>query len=179
MVTVTSALPGEGHELIAANLALIAAAESREARVLLVDADVRRPSLHRLFGVPAAPGLGELSAGATTLESALRAAGPSGLSLIAAGEPGAGALPSAALGQQLTALRARFDLIYIAAPPLLVNADGAFLARAGDGTLLVILAGETSRQSVAEAIDVLGDAPLLGCVLNGARPRRALGRPGG
>lgn len=176
VLTVTSATAGEGKSLTAANLALIAAAERAGERVLLVDADLRRPSLHALFGIPAAPGLAEVLAGRASAEDAVRPLGLAGLNLLTAG--GVEAFhaqvppPCAALGRVLQHLRAAFDAVYLDVPPLLCCAEGAFLASESDGTVLVVRAGETSRQVVAQAMEVLGEARLLGCVLNGVESRR-------
>ncbi|MDR0966229.1 MAG: CpsD/CapB family tyrosine-protein kinase [Myxococcales bacterium] len=198
VLTVTSAMGGEGKSLTAANLALIAASERGSTeRILLIDADLRRPSLHALFGVPLSPGLAEVASGHCALEQALRPLGIAGLSLLSAGGGGEerggtgrrarsrgarsaraamSSTPHAALGNVLARLRAAFDAIYLDVPPLLASADGAFWASESDGTLLVVRAGETSRQMVAQALEALGEARLLGCVLNAVEARRSCHR---
>lgn len=181
VVAVTSATDGEGKSLTAANLALIAAGERVSERVLLVDADLRRPSLHVFFGVPAAPGLFELARGEVTSAVAVRSLKGCGLCLLTAGAlPGArdvsGAMTGAALERVIGALRQDFDAVYLDVPPLLSCADGAFLAGVSDGALIVVRAFQTSRQMVAQAVETLGKARLLGCVLNGVEARRQGGR---
>lgn len=179
VLAVTSATSGEGKSLTVANLALIAAAERTGERILLVDADLRRPRLHALFGTQASPGLFEVMSGQATLEEAVRPlVNTAGLNLLTAGglaatrDQVAPPLPCAALGHALARLRAAFDAVYLDVPPLLSCAEGAFLAGESDGVVLVVRAGETSRQMVAEAMEMLGETRVLGCVLNGVESRQ-------
>ncbi len=181
VIAVTSATDGEGKSLTAANLALIAAMERVSERVLLVDADLRRPSLHALFGVPVGPGLLELVRGEVTAAAAVRSLGGCGLALLTAGalsgaREGISAITGTALERVIGALRQEFDAVYLDVPPLLSCADGAFLAGVSDGALIVVRAFQTSRQVVAQAVETLGKARLLGCVLNGVEARRQTGR---
>ncbi len=170
VVTLTSAVAGEGKSLTAANLALVAAASDPRRRVLLVDGDLRRPRLGALLDVEERPGLGEFLAGEALLPEVVRKAPGSPLQVIPAGAPreDAGRLLS---GQTMRLLleqaRTHWDEIYLDASPVLPVADGALLAGLGDGVVLVVKAGATSRGLVARAIETLAGARLLGCVLNG------------
>ena len=116
--------------------------------------------------------------GEVTIEEAVRPLDIAGLNLLTAGGVAAmhgqmaGPPTCAALGRVLADLRANFDAVYLDVPPLLACADGAFLAGESDGAVLVVRAGETSRQMVAQAMEMLGQARLLGCVLNGVESRR-------
>ena len=86
------------------------------------------------------------------------------------------AITGTALERVIGALRQEFDAVYLDVPPLLSCADGAFLAGVSDGALIVVRAFQTSRQVVAQAVETLGKARLLGCVLNGVEARRQTGR---
>ncbi|MGC4113846.1 MAG: CpsD/CapB family tyrosine-protein kinase [Myxococcales bacterium] len=170
VVTLTSAVPGEGKSLTAANLALVAAASDPRRKILLIDGDLRRPRLGSLLDVEGRPGLGDFLAGEVTLPEVVRKVPGSPLQLITAGPPreDAGLLLS---GQTMRLLleqvRTHWDEIYLDASPVLPVADGALLAGLGDGVVLVVKAGVTSRMLVSRAIETLSGARLLGCVLNG------------
>jgi tyrosine-protein kinase Etk/Wzc len=171
-ILVTSAAPREGKTLIAANLGLTFAREG--ARVLLVDCDLRRPRLHRLFGVPAAPGLIELlSAEATVVPSmpAIRHTELAGLSLLPCGALAPHAhelLKPQQLRRLLNDLSGQFDVIILDTPPVLVSADAALLAPLADGAILVVRAGQTDRASAERACQYLiaAGAHFLGALLN-------------
>ncbi len=170
IVALTSAVSGEGKSVTAANLALVAAAADAKRRVLLVDADLRRPRLHLLLDVEGRPGLGELLAQEATAQEVLRQPALSRLTVLPAGAPrdDAGVLiASAAMKRFLEQARAHFDEIYLDAPPVLPVADGALLASMSDAAVLVVRAGETARGLVWQAVESLSGARLLGCVLNG------------
>lgn len=170
VIALTSAVSGEGKSLSAANLALVAAAADPNRRVLLVDADLRRPRLHLLLGVDNRPGLGDFLAGEATLQEVVRRPRGSPLMVIPAGPPreDAGQLVGGATMKLfLEQARSHFDEIYLDAPPVLPVADGALLASMSDGVALVVRAGVTSRTLVGQAMETLAGTRLLGCVLNG------------
>lgn len=171
VVAITSAVAGEGKSLTAANLALVAAAADPGRRVLLVDADLRRPRLHLLLGVEGRPGLGDFLAGDAVLtEVVRRPAGGSHLMVLPAGAPREDAgqlIGGVTMRRFLEQGRSHFDEIYLDVPPVLPVADGALLAGLSDASLLVIRAGATSRSWVMQALESLQGTRLLGCVLNG------------
>jgi protein-tyrosine kinase len=169
VVALTSAISGEGKSLTAANLALVAAAADPTRRVLLVDADLRRPRQHLLLGVDNRPGLGDFLAGEATLQEVVRRPRGSPLMVLPAGQPreDAGQLVAGAtMKLLLEQARAHFDEIYLDVPPVLPVADGALLAGLSDGVALVVRAGATSRALVGQAVETLAGTRLLGCVLN-------------
>jgi capsular exopolysaccharide synthesis family protein len=168
VLAVTSAGRREGRTTTAANLALTAAREGRA--VVLVEADLRRPTLGRLLGLSPRPGVADVLAGRAALGEALVRVGP--LAVLLAGDAGddPGALlrgPAAAA--LLDQLRAAYDLVVLDAPPALAFADGDRLSGDADAALLVVRAGTTPRQVVRLALDALGDR-AAGIVLNDVDP---------
>ena len=168
-LVVTSAMPQEGKTVIAANLAMAVAREGM--RVLLIDADLRRPSLHRLFGVARSPGLAQALADGTSLDAVTRETSISGLSLLPCGS-----LPSnptdlmrgVRVRELLARIGSTYDLVIIDTPPVLPVADASIIAGASDGVLMVVRAGKTSRALTQEACGRLAavGANLVGTVLN-------------
>jgi len=169
VVAVSSAVYGEGKSLTAANLAYVAALDG-DRRVLLVDADLRRPRIHALLGVAGEPGLADFLEDRVPLTQGVRRPEGTRLQVLPAGglrgDP-AHVAGGAVLRLFLEKVRDHYDEIYVDAPPVLPLADGPRIAGMSDGVVLVIRAGSTSRERVAEALDVLAGASLLGCVLNG------------
>jgi capsular exopolysaccharide synthesis family protein len=163
LLAVTSAGRGEGRTTTAVNLALTAALDGRAT--LLVEADLRHPSLARLLGLAPRAGLGEVLEGGAEIAQAVTPLGP--LAVLAAGvaqDPGA-ALRSPAAAALAERLRAEWELVILDAPPALAFADGDRLAGESDAALLVVRAGRTPRQVVRTALDALGDRGA-GLVLN-------------
>ncbi len=176
---VTSPAASDGKTTVAANLALSLAELGRE--VLLVDADLRRPRLHRIFGTGNRTGLSGLLRTGPLSEAAMRQAivaldGSPGLSLLASGvapHGGAGLLHSEALASLLEELRRRFDVVIVDTPPALAVSDARVLARHADGAVLVVRAGHTSAAQALQAETVLraDGVKLLGAVLSSWDPR--------
>jgi capsular exopolysaccharide synthesis family protein len=166
-VAVTSASRGEGRTTTAANLALIAAQEGRA--VVLVDGDLRQPSVASLFGLAPRAGLAEVLDGTSELSQAVVRVGQ--LSVLCAGDVRD---PAAAIRHPRTVaimdqLRAAYDLVVLDAPPALAFSDGERLAAASDAAVLVVRAGVTPRQVVRLALESLGDR-AAGVVLNDVDP---------
>lgn len=176
---VTSAVPGEGKSTVSANVAFTFAQAGR--RVILLDGDMRRPSLHRIFQVPNSHGLTTLlRADNLALSSIAHATEEPNLQLITTGplppNP-AELLGSKRMRELLARLSAEADLIVVDSPPLHAVTDAAVLGAELDGTLLVIHAGRTRRGAVSqarEALDRVG-ANLLGVTLNRLTDRSARG----
>jgi capsular exopolysaccharide synthesis family protein len=168
VIVVTSPGKGDGKSLSAANLAL-AMAQEFQRRVLLVDADLRRPHLHRLFGVPAGPGLADVTVGAAALEDALVTLPDHHLTLLRAGTPPghpAELLGSTPMRRALEMLKGRFDRIVMDAPPAAPLADVGILAPLADAVLLIVRAGVTTRPAIERALDIVDRSRVLGLVLN-------------
>ena len=166
-IAITSAAPGEGKTTIAVNLAIAFAHGG--ARVALVDADLRRARLHRMFRTPRAPGLAEVTQG-TPLSSAVRPTGIQNLFVLPGGDPRAiaNAVGETALRALLRELGEEFDLVIIDTPPVLALADASVVAATADTTLFVVHAGRTPRavaQQALQQLEVVG-ARVAGTVLN-------------
>jgi protein-tyrosine kinase len=171
VVALTSAMAGEGKTVTAVNLALAAARARPEKRILLIDADLRRSQVGKVLGVRSKPGLSELLAGDCEPRDVLRRFTSSTLALIPAGatpEEPTHALASARMKGLLELVRNNFDEVYVDLPPTLPFADAGILAHRADGVLMVIRANNTPMRAVNQALEQLGGATVLGCVLNGA-----------
>jgi receptor protein-tyrosine kinase len=166
-VMVTSASPGDGKTLTAINLALVLA-ESYRYRVLLVDADLRRPSIANVVDLAEGTGLSEALRAATPQKLALAQLTPR-LTLLPAGGPTMNsieALISPRMRQILDEAMAKFDWVVLDAPPVGPTADARLISQLAGGTLFVIRAGKSQHPEVAQAIDVVGRDQILGVVLN-------------
>ena len=154
LVLVTSALPGEGKSTVSVNLARTAAADRR---VLLIDADLRRPNLTNTLGLRTAAGLSDVIAGHCELQDALRKDPRTGLYVIGGSHRLHGAdalslLGSAEMDSLLTFARRCFDLVIIDSAPLLPIADTRLLTEMVDGVVMVIASEQTSSDAVATAL---------------------------
>jgi capsular exopolysaccharide synthesis family protein len=173
---VTSTVAEEGKSVTAANVAL--ALSARHPRVLLVDADLRRPGIHALLSLRPEPGLAELleARGAETTAAVQRVEGAA-LQVMAAGRTAAGApdlLEPEALARLLAGLRGVFDWIVLDSPPVGQVADALALARVVDAIALVVRAERTPRTAAARTLQRLAEAGAasVSVVLNGARVDR-------
>ncbi len=168
-VMVTSPGGGEGKSITAANLALTMAQEFQR-RVVLVDADLRRPSVQALFGLDGSgPGLSEVLAGEATLDEALVYLPDYGLTVLPAGATPqfpTELLGSAAMRRALDTLRARFDRVLLDLPSVMPLADVGTVAPLADGVVMVVRAGTTQRPALDQALSTLEDTQVLGVVLN-------------
>ena len=167
-IIVTSPAKGDGKSLTAANLALTMAQEYQQ-RVAVIDADLRRPALHQLFGVPEAPGLTDVLMGGLSLEEALVTLPDHHLTLLPSGVPAthpAELLGSAAMRRTLDTLRTRFDRVILDMPPVSPLADVHIVAAMADGLLMIVRAGITQKPAIERALAGLDPAKVLGLVLN-------------
>jgi capsular exopolysaccharide synthesis family protein len=175
VLLVTSTLAGEGKSLTALNLAKTLA--SSDERVLLVDADLRRPQLSALVRARREPGLADLIAGGGRPEDAVQTL-TAELSLLPAGTPvarnPADLLSTESFRALLARLRGTYDRIVFDTPPVGAVADALVLAPLVDGVLVVARAGKVTRDAVARVLERLTQARgrVLGIVLNRARPER-------
>lgn len=166
-VMVTSALPGDGKTMTAVNLALVLS-ESYHKQVLLIDADLRHPSIAKL-GIGGA-GLSEGLGAKHDQKLTLTAITPR-LTLLPAGRPvpdPISLLTSTRMRRIVTEATERFDWVIVDAPPMGPVTDANLLAAMVDGTLLVVRAGTTQYPAVQKAVEGIGRERLLGVVLNGA-----------
>lgn len=174
-IVVTSARPEDGKTTVACNLAMAVAQGGR--RVLLVDANLRRPSLQNVFSAIKAKGLSNLLIGEGVLESFVVKTELPLLDVL-----GSGPLPpnpAELLGGEpcrafLLEARSRYDQVIIDAPPVLLASDASVLSTLVDGVILVVRAKENSRGVARRAITTLSDvnAHLFGAVLNAAQVTR-------
>jgi non-specific protein-tyrosine kinase len=174
---VTSAGPGEGKTTTAANLAITMAQAGR--RVVLVDCDLRRPSLHKLFGLSNEEGLSSLFLdSAPSLENIMYATRLESLKVIPSGpvppNP-AEMLDSNLMKRVFSDLRAQSDMLILDSPPTLAVADASILGARCSGAILVVDAGRTRTDACRRAVDTLGNTgtKILGVVLNKITSRRA------
>lgn len=171
-ITLTSTQPGEGKSTICAHLAI--AATNMGQRVLLIDADMRCPTQHIIFGLKNQMGLSNLLSGnSKTLKPILQTIpGNPKLQILSAGQrpptPG-GLLSSRRMGRMMEVLRQHYDLIIIDTPPLMGITDAKLVSTHTDGMLLATQMGKTPRDKVMHTLTDLGNtiqAPLLGLVVN-------------
>jgi capsular exopolysaccharide synthesis family protein len=168
-LVITSSLPSEGKTRTAANLA-IAIAQAGQ-RVVLVEADLRRPRVNSYLGLLDDVGVTTVLLGQVTLDEALQPYGDLPLQVLACGRvpPNPSELLSSDRMQHLLAeLRERADVIIVDAPPLLPVTDAAVLARQADGAVLVVRHGKTTYAQVDRAVENLrlAGARLLGTIVN-------------
>ena len=167
-ILITSPQKGEGKSVTASNLALTMAQELQR-RVVLVEADLRKPSLQHLFGLPPGPGLSEYLSGGADLKDAMRFVPEHNLTLLTAGAAPinpAELLGSTAMRRLIDHLRSRFDRVIFDTPPVLPLADVAILAPLVDGSMLVVRAGVTPKPAIENALRAFDSSRLLGVVLN-------------
>ena len=182
-VMVTSAFAGEGKSFCAINLAMSIAAE-RDTHVLLVDADVARPSLPRELGFESSRGLMDWLTD-TTLDigELVQPTNVDKLSILTAGrhhEQATEFLASESMGQLLDHLSDRYDdrIIIFDTPPLLITTEARVLAAYMGQIVMVVEAGNTSREAVKDALASIGSPEVVGMVLNKSRESRAVGYQG-
>jgi polysaccharide biosynthesis transport protein len=166
---VTSAGPGEGKTTTASNLAAAHAEQGK--RTLLIDGDLRRPSVHRNFNLPSVVGLSNALMGELSWrEACMHVEHTPNLDILPAGPPSrrAADLVGRGLTQLLEEAASEYDLVVLDAPPLLGFAEPLQMATAADGVLVVARAGQTSRKAVATVLATLTRlrARVVGVVLN-------------
>ena len=170
IIMVTSALPQEGKTTTSINCAVVLA--QKGVRVLLIDADLRRPSIHKTLGMGPHSGLSNVLTGSTTLEKAItRTAILPNLFVLAAGTPPpnpAELLASTNMKDVLAQLCQEYDHIVIDTPPALSVTDAVVLSPRADAVVLVIRSGQTTKNALRRSRDILTqvNAKVVGVLLN-------------
>jgi protein-tyrosine kinase len=172
LIMVTSALPGEGKTFTAINLAMSIAAELDNS-VMLVDADVARPSLLRTFGLPVGPGLLDLLQGRAQISDVLLRTNVDKLTLLPSGHPQARAtemLASDAMRQLLDDMAQRYAdrIIIFDSPPVLLTTEARALAAHMGQIVVVVQAGKTLQREVQHALSTIEACPVKLMLLNQA-----------
>ena len=173
-LVVTSPAPGEGKSTAVANLAVTMAQSGR--RTILVDCDLRRPTLHELFSLPMSPGLTSLALEDLT-ELPLQETGIDNLWLLSSGPKPpnpADLLGANRMDQVISLLSGLADVVLFDAPPIIAASDAVILGAKADGVLLVIQAGKSRRDQAERARELLKQAKvrLVGVALTNA-PRES------
>jgi len=168
-LVVTSTGPGEGKSLVSSNLAVSLAQAGQ--RVLLIDADMRKPKAHEIFRMKQEPGLSNVMVGSAKASEAVRKTNVPGLWVIMAGRIPPN--PAELLGSQrfkdfMSSLRSHFDWIIVDSPPIMAVTDASLIAHNATGVVFVIGAEMTSRHAAKQALDQLeqANARFVGAVLN-------------
>lgn len=169
-IMVTSPDMGEGKTVTAVNLA-VAIANQFDHTVLLVDADLRRPSVHEYLGISQSPGLADYLSGKAALPDVLMKTGLGKLVVLQAGnvpENPSELISSDKMRKFVQEVKDRYGDRYIIfdSSPLLLTADSLSLSNYVDGVLLVIQAGRTVPKAATQALSLLKGCPVLGVVFN-------------
>jgi capsular exopolysaccharide synthesis family protein len=170
VIIVTSALPQEGKTTTSMNTALVLA--QKGVRVLLIDADLRRPSIHKILGMGPRSGLSNVLTGSATLQQTItRSSILPNLYILPAGTPPpnpAELLASTNMRDVLEELRGQYDHIVVDTPPTLSVTDAVVLSPRADAIVLVIRSGQTTKQALRRSRDILTqvNAKVSGVLLN-------------
>lgn len=169
VLSATSPLPGDGKTTIMANVAVAFA--KLDMSVVLVEADIRRPTFHKRFQIPEETGLSEHLRGLASLDDVLVKSDVPNLTLLPAG--GGTLKPSELLQNEsfdvlMTTLRERFELVIVDVGPVLAVSDAVIVGQKADGMLLIVRSSNDTRQQVVDAVDTLRSAgvKMIGCILN-------------
>ena len=168
-ILVTSSTLSEGKSTSCGMLGITAARNG--LRTLVIDCDLRRPTIHKLFRLEREPGTSDVLSDGLPIKRAIKKSGLDGLDVITAGK--VSALPaevfdSPRIGGMIEEVKFFYDVILIDSPPIVPVSDPMFLAQEVDGILLVVKAGVTQREVVTRSVDIInaGKVKLLGIVLN-------------
>ena len=176
IIIVTSPTPGDGKSTITANLALTLSFATTN-KILLIDGDMRRGGLHRLFGLEGEPGLAEVLSGEAEWRKVVQPTRYKNLSFLSAGEPTShpGELIfSAACETMMEELRQEYEVVIFDTAPVLAVDDTPSLAPKVDGTLVLYRAGRTSCRLMRNTLEALfsRNAKVLGIIFNGVDPKQ-------
>ncbi|MFF5396706.1 CpsD/CapB family tyrosine-protein kinase [Peribacillus butanolivorans] len=171
-IVVTSAEPNDGKSTTAANLAIVLAQE--EKKVLLVDADLRKPSIHYAFNLSNIHGLTSVLTKKMDLRKTILNSNVLNLDILTSGPipPNPSELlNSKAMETAINELKGIYDYIIFDTPPVLLVTDSQIVANKCDGVIMVVASGKTNKQSAVKAKELLEKAntALLGVVMNGMK----------
>lgn len=167
-ILITSTIPQEGKSMVAANLACTLARRTQQ-KTLLIDGDLRRPTVARLFGLGKTPGLGEWLQGERRPMNSIYRLEDAGLWILPAGNSPRNpleAMQSGRLAGLMDQLTSWFDWVIIDSPPVLPLADTSVWMRMADGVLLVARHGASQREHLKRGLEAIEPARLLGAILN-------------
>jgi len=169
---ITSALAGEGKSTSALNLAITSAAAADQHGVLLIDADFRKPSIHKYLGIYPKWGFADYLRGDVEYSQIFCKTQIPGLTIISAGSRGSNPLAllaSTRMEQFVRDIKSQkqYNYIIIDSSPVLLTSEPKSLLRYVDTTIFVVRAKKTPAEVVSQAIKILGKENILGCVLNG------------
>lgn len=169
-IMVTSAMPGEGKSFVAANLS-ISLAQNIDDYVLLMDCDMRLPTIHKLFGFEEIPGLSSYLAGEASMSSLLVKTAIDKLTILPGGKPPhnpSELLSSHRMANLIDEVRSRYRDRYVVidTPPPQLTAEANALAKRVDGIILVVKYGSTNRDFVRDLKDMFGAEKIIGVVFN-------------
>ncbi|WP_174614773.1 CpsD/CapB family tyrosine-protein kinase [Virgibacillus ihumii] len=174
-IVITSSAPEEGKSSSAANLAVVYAQQGK--KVLLVDADMRKPTVHYTFRLDNLTGLSNLLVGEASIQQATNETDVENLDVISCGPIPPN--PSELLGskkmeQFINEVSTAYDIILFDTPPVLAVADAQILANLSDGSLLVVRSKQTEYETAQKAVEVLdsAQAKLLGSILNDVEKKK-------
>jgi capsular exopolysaccharide synthesis family protein len=176
VMVATSALPQEGKTATTINLAVAFAQLGK--KVLIMDADLRRPRLHKVFRIKNTAGISTYLAGRGRIEEIIyRYPGEPNLHVLASGPIPPNPMElviSKGMRELMAALQKHYDFIFIDTPPLMAGADAILLGEQSDGILLVTLGGKTPRKTIEKARDEIAkfNIKLLGVILNKVNVRK-------
>jgi capsular exopolysaccharide synthesis family protein len=173
VIMFASADPGDGTSTVSREFAATLAVNG-EVRTLLIDGNLRKPTVHNPFGVHRSPGLSDHILADVPLTDCLRNSGVPNLTLLPAGRPAVAPpriLADPRIDGMLSELRDRFELIVIDTAPLVPFAEGVQLSRKVDGVVIIVRSASTKQASVQRVVGLLDDAgaTVVGSVLNGRR----------
>jgi len=169
-IMITSAVPGEGKSFVAANLA-VSIAQGINEHVLLIDCDMRMPSIHRSFGFGKVQGLSDYLANGASLSSSLLKTKVEKLTILPGGKPQhnpAELLSSEKMSQLLAEVKTRYSdrYIIIDSPPPQLTAETGAIARQVDGIIIVVKFGSTRRELVGDTLEKLDKKKIVGVIVN-------------
>jgi capsular exopolysaccharide synthesis family protein len=170
-VLITSSIPQEGKSMVAANLACTLA-RRKQQKTLLLEGDLRRPTLSQMFGLGSLPGICEWLQGEPgAMRNIYRLEGPGCWFLPAGSSPRnpLELMQSGRLGALMEQLAAWFDWIVIDSPPVLPLGDTSLWMRQADGVLLVTRQGATEKKSLQRGLEAIEQSKLIGALLNSSR----------
>jgi capsular exopolysaccharide synthesis family protein len=168
-IMVTSSMLSEGKSTITSLLAITAARKGN--KTIVIDSDLRRPVIHKLFGMERSRGVHEILAEDLPAKNAIKKTSLANLDVITAGKISAHpaeVFNGPAIGRLIEEMKFYYDLIFVDSAPIIPVSDPLFVAQEVDGVALVVKAGETQREVVHRAVDILksNGFSLLGIILN-------------